>query len=100
VKQLIVDLKNAWRAGKVEFPLGEPWFRVIGWGVEPATREGWAAFYVMITWIIGFSYFAVTGRDPLGLPIGGAPLVALAFVAFVACAAICVLKTDFSRNRE
>ena len=101
MKQLFADVKNAWRAGKVELPRGKPWFRVVGKGVEPTGWQGLAAFYVIITWIIGGSYYAVTGRDPLGLPTGGVPFLAFAsLAAFVVCGLICILKTDFSGNRE
>jgi hypothetical protein len=83
-----------------QLPIGKPWFRVIGRTVEPITWEGWAAFYVILTWITGGTYYAFTGRDPLGLPIDGVlaqGLGLLAIVAFVACALTCILKTDFSR---
>jgi len=82
-------------------PIGKPWFRVIGRGVEPITWEGWGAFYALFTWVIGGTYYAFTGRDPLGLPFGGVPLQILGFlslVVFVAGALICILKTEFSRQ--
>jgi hypothetical protein len=85
-----------------QLPIGKPWFRVVGRAVEPVNWEGWAAFYVMMTWIIGGAYWAFTGRDPLGLPFDGVLLQVLGFlaiVAFVACALTCLLKTDFSRQR-
>jgi hypothetical protein len=85
-----------------QLPIGKPWFRAVGRGVEPVTWEGWAAFYVMLAWIIGGAYYAFTGRDPLGLPFDGVLLQRLghmAILAFVACALICILKTDFSRKR-
>jgi hypothetical protein len=98
VRELLSELKSAWRAGKVELPMGKAWFRVVGRGVEPVTGEGWAAFYVIITWVTGGSYFIATGRDPLGLNIGGVPLQIAALALFMVCAAVCVLKTDFSRR--
>jgi hypothetical protein len=70
--------------------------------VEPVTWEGWIAYYVILTWIIGGAYCAFTGRDPLGLPIDGVLLQGLgvlAILAFVACGLTCILKTDFSRQR-
>ena len=67
---------------------------------RPITWEGWAAYYVILTVIIGGAYYAITGRDPLGLPGGGMPLVAVGFpVVLVVCSLICILKTDFSRQR-
>ena len=80
--------------------MGNAWFRVVGRAVEPVTWQGWAAFYVMITWIIGGAYYAFTGRDPLGLQIDLPLLKAASLAIFVACAVLCVLKTDFSRGRE
>jgi hypothetical protein len=84
-----------------QLPIGKAWFRVIGRAVEPISWEGWVAFYALFTWIIGGTYFAFTGRDPLGLPIDGVLLQALgilALLAFVVGSVICVLKTDFSRQ--
>ena len=98
MRELLSELTAVWRTGKVEFPMGKPWFRVVGRSVEPVTGEGWIAFYVLMTWIIGGAYFLATGRDPLGLNVGGVPLQVAALVAFIACAALCVLKTDFSRR--
>ncbi len=98
MKELLSELTAVWRTGKVEFPMGKPWFRVVGRSVEPVTGEGWIAFYVLMTWIIGGAYFLATGRDPLGLNVGGFPLQVAALVAFIACGALCVLKTDFSRR--
>jgi len=54
---VLSGLKNAWRTGKLELPLGKAWFRVIGRAVEPVTWEGWGAFYVIFTWIIGGAYY-------------------------------------------
>ena len=98
MRELLSELKNAWRTGKVELPMGKPWFRVIGRGVEPVTGEGWAAFYVILTWIIGGGYYVATGRDPLGLQIDLPFLSLFALVLFLVCALICILKTDFSRR--
>ncbi len=98
MRELLAELTTVWRTGKVELPMGKPWFRVAGRSVEPVTGEGWIAFYVLMTWIIGGSYFLATGRDPLGLNVGGVPLQVAALFAFIACGAICVLKTDFSRR--
>ena len=95
---MLSGLKNAWRTGKLELPLGKAWFRVIGRAVEPVTWEGWGAFYVIFTWIIGGAYYLATGRDPLGLQIDVPVLLALGL--FVFCALICILKTDYSRKRE
>ena len=79
--------------------MGKAWFRVVGRAVEPISWEGWAAFYVLITWLIGGAYFLATGRDPLGIDIGGFPLQVAALALFMACALICILKTDFSRRQ-
>jgi hypothetical protein len=98
LRELLSELKTAWRTGKVELPMGKPWFRVVGRGVEPVTQEGWFAFYAIITWVTGGTYFLVTGRDPLGLNVGGVPLQVAALVAFIVCSLICILKTDFSRR--
>ena len=82
-----------------QLPIGKAWFRAAGRSVEPVTWEGWVAYYVVLTLIIGGAYYAFTGRDPLGLTNGGLPLVGLGFlVFFVVGALICVLKTDFSRQ--
>ena len=84
-----------------QLPIGKPWFKVVGRSVEPITWEGWAAFYAIFTWIIGGTYYAFTGRDPMGLPFGGLALQVLgilAVLAFVVGGAICVAKTDFSRQ--
>jgi hypothetical protein len=80
--------------------MGKAWFRVVGRGVEPVTWQGWAGFYVMITWIIGGAYYGFTGRDPLGLQIDVPLLGAAALAIFVACGVLGVLKTDFSRGRD
>ena len=80
--------------------MGNAWFRVVGRTVEPVTWQGWAAFYVMITWITGGVYYAFTGRDPLGLQIDVPLLGAASLAIFVACAVLCVVKTDFSRGRD
>ena len=102
MRELISELKGAWRTGKLEFPMGKPWFRVTGRAVEPVTSEGWFAFYAIFTWVIGATYYAFTGRDPVGLPLGALlPVLGLAsLVLFVVGCAICVLKTDFPRHRE
>jgi uncharacterized membrane protein len=84
-----------------QLPIGKPWFKVVGRSVEPITWEGWVAFYAIFTWIIGGTYYAFTGRDPLGLPFGGLALQVLGILAvlvFVVCGVICILKTDFSRQ--
>jgi hypothetical protein len=84
-----------------QLPIGKPWFKLIGRAVEPVTWEGWAAFYAIFTWITGALYYAFTGDDPVGLPFGGATLQVLGIltvIAFVVGVAVCVLKTDFSRQ--
>lgn len=84
-----------------QLPIGKPWFKVVGRSVEPITWEGWAAFYAIFTWIIGGTYYAFTGRDPLGLPLGGLALQVLGILAvlvFVVGGVICIAKTDFSRQ--
>jgi hypothetical protein len=78
--------------------MGKAWFRVVGRAVEPITWEGWAAFYVLITWIIGGTYYLITGRDPLGLQIDVPFLGLLSLAFFVVCGLVCILKTDFSRR--
>ena len=80
--------------------MGTAWFRVVGRSVEPITWQGWAAFYVMITWIIGGAYYLITGRDPLGLQLDLPFLEAASLATFIACGVLCVLKTDFSRGRQ
>jgi hypothetical protein len=84
-----------------QLPIGKAWFRVIGRTVEPISWEGWVAFYALFTWLIGGAYYAVTGRDPLGLPIDGSLLRVFGFLAllvFVVGGLICVLKTDFKEQ--
>jgi len=98
VRQLLTELKTAWRTKKL--PVGKAWFRVIGRGIQPVAGEGWVAYYVIITWIIGGTYYLFTGRDPLGLNVGGFPLQVGALATFVACGLVCVLKTDFSRRPD
>ena len=100
MKELIFELRKAWRTRTIEFPMGIAWFRVVRRGVvEPVSGEGWIAFYVLITFIIGGTYYLFTGRDPLGLNLD-LPFLALASLAlFIACTAICILKTDFNRRR-
>lgn len=98
MRELLSELNNAWRTGKVAIPMGKPWFKVTGRSVEPVTGEGWWAFYLVFTWIIGGVYFIATGRDPLGLHIELPFLSLAALVIFVVMTAICVLKTDFSRR--
>ena len=86
---------------KQQRPIGKPWFKVTGRVVEPVSWEGWVAFYAIFSWITGAVYYAFTGRDPVGLPFGGQALQILgilAVIAFVVGTAICVLKTDFSRQ--
>lgn len=78
--------------------MGKPWFRVVGRAVEPVTGEGWIAFYVLITWIIGGTYYVFTGRDPLGLQIDLPFLGLAALTLFAVCTLVCILKTDFSRR--
>ena len=99
MRQLLSELKTAWRTRKVELPIGKAWFRVVGRSVEPITWEGWGAFYVILTWIIGGAYYAITGRDPLGLQMDLPLQDLLALALFVVCGLICILKTDFSRGR-
>lgn len=100
MKELLSELKDAWRTGKLELPIGKPWFRVIGRAVEPISGEGWFAFYAISTWIIGATYYAFTGRDPVGLPLGALlPVFGFASVVlFVVGCLICILKTDFPRR--
>ena len=82
-------------------PIGKPWFKMTGRAVEPVTWEGWVAFYAIFTWITGAAYYAFTGQDPVGLPVGAPALQVLgilAVIAFVVGLAVCALKTDFSRQ--
>ena len=83
-----------------QLPIGKPWFKMTGRVIEPITWEGWIAFYAIFTWITGALYYAFTGQDPVGIPVGAAALQVLgilAVIAFVVGMAVCVIKTDYTR---